>query len=73
MDLTGRFPHCSSRGNEYVLIAHDYDSNGILGTPLKNRQAAIITAAWKLLYMTSFTELESLPTHGFSTTRFLKT
>ena len=21
MDLTGRFPHCSSRGNEYILVA----------------------------------------------------
>ena len=37
MDLTGRFPHCSSRGNEYILVAYHYDSNAILGLPLKNR------------------------------------
>jgi hypothetical protein len=29
-DLTGRFPHRSSRGNEYLLIVYDYDSNSIL-------------------------------------------
>jgi hypothetical protein len=26
-DLTGRFPHRPSRGNEYILIIYDYDSN----------------------------------------------
>ncbi len=29
-DLTGRFPHRSSQGNEYLLIVYDYDSNSIL-------------------------------------------
>ena len=50
MDATGRFPHCSSRGNEYVLIGYHPPSNAILGVPLKNRQAATITKAWKLLH-----------------------
>ena len=49
MDLTGRFPYKSSRGNEYILIAFHYDSNAILGLPLKNRQAKTITNAWKTL------------------------
>ena len=49
MDLTGRFPHCSSRGNEYIMIAYHYDSNAIIGKAIKNRQAATITAAWKQL------------------------
>ena len=49
MDLTGRFPYCSSRGNQYVLIAYHYDSNAILGLPLKNRQAQTITNAYKTL------------------------
>jgi hypothetical protein len=49
MDLTGRFPYKSSRGNEYILIAYHYDSNAILGLPLKNRQAKTITTAWKSL------------------------
>ena len=34
-DLTGRFPHKSSQGNEYLLVHYDYDSNGILAEPLK--------------------------------------
>ena len=50
MDLTGRFPYCSSRGNEYILIAYHYDSNAILGLPIRNRQAATITAAWSKLH-----------------------
>lgn len=29
-DLTGRFPIPSSRGNEYILVAYDYDLNAIL-------------------------------------------
>ena len=29
-DLTGRFPHKSSRGNEYLLVVYDFDSNTIL-------------------------------------------
>ena len=35
MDLIGRFPYCSSRGNEYILVAYHYDANAILGVPLK--------------------------------------
>ena len=50
MDLTGRFPYCSSRGNEYILVAYHYDANAILGVPLKNRQAATITKGWQHLH-----------------------
>ena len=49
-DLTGRFPHKSSRGNEYLLIHYDYDSNGILAEPLKSRQSAEIRRGWQVLY-----------------------
>ena len=49
IDLTGRFPYKSSRGNEYILIAYHYDSNAILGLPLKNRRAGTITKAWTSL------------------------
>jgi hypothetical protein len=34
-DLTGQFPHRSSRGNECILIVYDYDSNSILHCALK--------------------------------------
>jgi len=36
-DLTGRFPVQSSRGNKYLLIVYDYDSNAIIAEPMKNR------------------------------------
>ena len=32
-DLTGRYPHISSRGNQYILTVYDYDSSGILVQP----------------------------------------
>ena len=46
---TGRFPYRSSRGNKYVMVMYNYDSNAILATPLKNRQAKSITDAWEIL------------------------
>ena len=45
-DLTGRFPHRSSRGNEYLLIVYDHDSNSILHSPLKNKTGAEIKRGW---------------------------
>jgi hypothetical protein len=31
-DQTGRFPVVSSKGNKYIMIVYDYDSNAHLGT-----------------------------------------
>ena len=45
-DLTGRFPYRSSRGNEYILVAYNYDGNCILAEAIKNREAKSITDAW---------------------------
>lgn len=50
LDLTGRFPYISSRGNQYLLVVYDYDSNAILVEPLKNRQAAVIRKAWEKIH-----------------------
>jgi hypothetical protein len=50
-DQTGKFIIQSSRGNNYVFILYDYDSNSILSIPLKNRQAKSIADAWKLCYI----------------------
>ena len=50
MDLCGRFPHRSTRGNEYILLLYDYDSNAILVEALSSRQAGEITRGWKLLH-----------------------
>ena len=63
-DQTGRFPHRSSRGNEYVMIMYDYDANTILCAPLKNRQEKSITEAWTGLH-------ERLTKHGHQTKNFI--
>ena len=34
-DLNGPFPHKSSRGNLYVMVLYDYDSNKILDELIK--------------------------------------
>ena len=49
-DFTGRFPFKSSRGNEYIYIVYDYDSNAILAEPITNRQAKTITEALLKIY-----------------------
>jgi hypothetical protein len=49
-DQTGRFPYTSSRGNQYLMIVYDYDSNAILQEPLKNRTAGELTRAWSTMH-----------------------
>ena len=39
-DQTGRFPVQSSRGNKYIMVVYDHDSNAILPKALKSRSAA---------------------------------
>ena len=41
-DQTGRFPHKLSRGNEYIMIMHDYDANVILSVFLKYLQEKLL-------------------------------
>ena len=50
MDLCGRFPYVSSRGNKYIMIGYHYEANAILGLALKNRQAKTLTNGWKYLH-----------------------
>ena len=45
-DLTGRFPYRSSRGNAYIMVAYNYDSNAIKMKAIKNREAEKITSTW---------------------------
>jgi hypothetical protein len=49
-DLTGQFPHKSSRGYEYLLMTYDFDSNAILAEPLQNRTGLEIKRAWTSTY-----------------------
>ena len=48
-DMTGAFPYTSTRGNKYIYLMYDYDSNAILVHPLKSRQAHEIHDAWQTL------------------------
>ena len=61
---TGCFPYHSSRGNKYVMVMYDYDSNAILAAPLKNRQAKSITDACKTLHA-------PITKHGHVTRNFI--
>ena len=50
IDLTGRFPKKSSRGNEHILVGYHHNGNCILGEPIKDRRGPTITEAWKQLH-----------------------
>ena len=45
MDLMGKFPHTSSRGNKYLVVLHDHDSNAIVFKLIKTRQSKEILEA----------------------------
>ena len=45
-DQTGRFPILPNKGNQYIMLMYDYDSNGILVHPMKNRTVTEITNAF---------------------------
>ena len=45
-DLTGSFPHNSSRVNLYAMVLYEYYSNDILDKLIKNRQAETIRDAF---------------------------
>jgi hypothetical protein len=49
-DQTGRFPTTSSRGNKYVMILYDYDSNAILAEPLKSKSEGEMIRAYTKLH-----------------------
>ena len=49
MDLTERFPYRSASGNEYIMIAYNYDANAILAHPVKNQEAKSLADAWEIL------------------------
>ena len=46
-DLTDRFPHQSTQGNNYLMVTYDYNSNAILVKASPDRGAASITRAWE--------------------------
>ena len=54
-DQTGRFSITSSKGNKYIMVMYDNDSNAILAEAIKNRSQQEIVRAQKKLhdYLTS--------------------
>jgi hypothetical protein len=48
-DQTGRFPVVSSKGNKYIIVLYDYDSNAILAKPIKNRTAPELLKAFQFM------------------------
>jgi hypothetical protein len=48
-DQTGRFPVVSSKGNKYIMILYDYDSNVILAQPIKDRTAPELLKALQVM------------------------
>jgi hypothetical protein len=48
-DQTGRFTVVSSKGNRYIMILYDYDSNAILAQPIKDRTAPELLKAFQVM------------------------
>jgi hypothetical protein len=48
-DQTGIFPVVSSKGNKYIMILYDYDSNAILAQPIKYRTAPELLRAFQVM------------------------
>ena len=63
-DQTGRFPHKSSRGYQYLFTMCDHDSNIILYEPLKTKQAKEIANAFNKTY-------KRLTRHGHTVKLFI--
>jgi hypothetical protein len=51
-DQTGRMVTPSTKGNNYIFIMYDYDSNAILAEPIRNRKAESILEAYKKVHTT---------------------
>ena len=49
-DQTGRFPHTSSMGSQYVMVLYAVDPNAIIAEPLKNRTSGELLRAYQKLY-----------------------
>jgi hypothetical protein len=52
-DQTGMFPTVSSKGNKYVMVLHDVNSNSLWAEPMKNQTGGelILARDWALTRM----------------------
>ena len=60
-DQTGQFPTRSKRGNKYIMVMVEIDSNAILVEPLKSRKDPELTRAYCAL-MQRLTRAGMVPT-----------
>ena len=49
-DQTSAYPRTSSRGNKYICVFYVYDTNRILGVPLKSRHSFKLLKAYQQVY-----------------------
>ena len=49
-DLPGRFPFTSDQLNNYIFIMYDFDSNNILGKPIKSREKSELVRGFEMCY-----------------------
>ena len=49
-DQSGRFPIQSRRGNSYIMLMYDFDSNVIDATAIKSREANDLVTGYEYLY-----------------------
>ena len=61
----GKFPHKSSKGNQYVMVVYVYEANAILAEPLKNRTGAALLKTYNRIYST-------LSTNGFPKPSYIR-
>eukprot|EP00957_Ditylum_brightwellii_P109220 8331405-Ditylum_brightwellii.AAC.2 len=64
LDLTGQFPHQLSRGNNYLYVMYDFDSNTILTEAIPNRQAKTLVNVWQKLH-------NQISKHGHPTKHYI--
>ncbi len=50
-DQTGQFPTCSQRGNKYIMVFVEIDSNAILVEPMKSRKDEEMIRAYNALLL----------------------
>ena len=48
-DQTGKFPQKSSRGNQYIMVLTEMDSDAILVEAMKNRKSGEMVRAYQKL------------------------
>ena len=49
-DQTGRFTVKSSRGNKFIMVSCEVDSNNIMAEPIKSRKASELTTVYAKIH-----------------------